>query len=503
MALTDTMRNRIVELIGARPSDCSPAMWDVLGVLRGCTGAATVTGDWSYAEVAGLAACTPATARKAVRSLTERGYIAVCESGCAGRYRLSAGDVAAAGRNMRTPAVRKISEPVPANTGLGVAVEPMTGVVDATACIPSLGSSARARRSVIRPRRTGTRLVTDHETPRGRVFRLVNVERCRESARALAAAMSEDRGEVRAGFLARMSRDTTEAAYEPRHLAEDGRSFWQRAVVPVGMTTIILGSVAMLIATAADAQSAMSAVPEVPEVLVGEQWETVNPGVDEPTENASRGTNDNMVGLTPTTGGEAAANTPAAERGATDMLVDEDATDVQVTIPGVDTATVAGEKAAGEAMLVIPPVQAPSTYVTDATGTVWEIAADGTVLGAVQANHEGSSTLRDQVDTHADYPWDDSGASVDFGELEPSEAEKSDLPLDGEDAAVALPACVGAWDVFYTADGDSYTVNEDGRECTLPDTPNETPSNLDGEAPGSDAEAGAVPEVGESDSESF
>lgn len=486
MALTDTMRNRIVEMIGARPSDCSPAMWDVLGVLRGCTGAATVTGNWSYAELAGLAACTPATARKAVRSLTERGYIAVYESAHAGRYRLSAGDAAAAGRNMRTPAVRKLSEPVPANTGLGVAVEPMTGIVDATTSVPSLGSPARARRSVIRPRRTGTRLVTDHETPRGRVFRLVNVERCRESARALARAMADDRGEIRAGFLARMSRDTTEAAYEPRHLVEDERPFWQRAVVPVGMTTIILASIAMVVATAADAQSAMSTVPEAPEVLAGEQWETVNPGVDEPTENASRDTNDDMTGYLPTADGEATASTPTVERGATDLLVSEDATDVHVAVPGVDTSTVSAElPETGQSELGEETAAAASTFVTDATGTVWEVAADGTVLGVVQGGVAGGSVA---------YPAD----------VSPSDTA-DDVTVDDVivDDITELPVCVGAWDTLYTADGGAYTVNEDGRECTLPDVGNETPSNLDGEAPRSDAEAGLVPEVGEGDSESF
>lgn len=58
----------------------------------------------------------------------------------------------------------------------------------------------------------------------------------------------------------------------------------------------------------------------------------------------------------------------------------------------------------------------------------------GTTSGIVVANHYGASTLRTQLtqlDPHADYPWNDSGVSVEFGELEPSEVEKSDLPLQG------------------------------------------------------------------------
>lgn len=386
MALTEQMRNRITDMCGTRPSDLTPTAWDVMGVLRGCTGAATVTGSWSHAEIAGLANCAPSTARRAIQALTERGYIAVYETAHANRYRLSSGDATVAEENIaRLESERVGADPdddALAVRALEQVQSPMFGIADAAARIALPGRPVAGRRQVIRPRRTGVRMVVDHEGPRGRVFRLVPVK-CRESARALAEHMraTAEVGEIRVGWLARQAEETTEPVYDPRHVAEEPPR-WHKVVVIGGMSVVILGSIIATIAMAASTSAAENEVPRLEPIAV-QAWKTnPTPGGDEPTSVPSLTAGDHEAkgsrGYAP--GGEA-IGMPAWQAPAhVAPLIERDVT---VTTPGVDTAVPAAYVATEEPSEADPAaaVPEPSTFVTGADGTVWEIGPDGTVLG--------------------------------------------------------------------------------------------------------------------------
>lgn len=468
MALTTTTRNRITEMIGARPSDCTPAMWDVFGVLRGVTGAATVTGIWSYAEIAGLANCTPSTARKAIRELHERGYIAVYDTAHANRYRLSAGDCAAAERMITRLTDRTDTATTAADTPAtpDTPTAPMDGIRDAADRLAFPGRPMHGRRTPIRPARVGTRLVTDHDTPRGRVFRLVPV-RAGESARALMAAMAEDRGEIRVGAFLPGRKNTRgdDGNYRPKHLATDDRPRWQRMVAPVGLGLVIAASLTMLGVTAANTHAAETTVPEPKTWLTGPTWKTVDPGIDEPTENKSRRTNDDMRGYTPTPAGEAEAAGEAAEITLPGIVLEDTPRAPEQEVNPIEelageSATTATEATTASPYAVIDT--ATTTTVTDANGTVWEIGADGTVLGVIQGGAEGGYTA--------------------------GPAPEDNTPPVGE--------CMGPWEARDDVDGTVYYTDSDGNECV-------PPSNRDGEAPTGDVNAPTVPEQGETPEEAF
>lgn len=98
----------------------------------------------------------------------------------------------------------------------------------------------------------------------------------------------------------------------------------------------------------------------------------------------------------------------------------EDAPNRHVVIPApsetaaaaqpTDAETPAVDTTEDEAMLIIP------------------------VTEDVYANHRGSSTLRDQLDPcETTYPWDDGAATVECADLDRSDVDRADLPLDGQD----------------------------------------------------------------------
>lgn len=461
MALTNTTRNQITELIGTRPSDCTPTMWDILGVLRGCTGAATVTGTWSYTEIAGLANCAPTTARKAIRELAERGYITVYDTAHANRYRLSAGDTAAAEQTINRLTQGRETKPLP----------PTDSTTDAADRLALPGRPKHTgRRQTIRPKHTGCRLITEHDTPRGKVFRLIPA-RAQQSAKALQAILADDRGEIRVDALTPTRSQQETDPYQPRHRQEDTRPRWQRLIAPVGLGVIIAASLAMLGVTAANTAAAEAAIPAPSTQPIYPTWKTTNPGVDEPTENRSRTTNDDMAARLPSPDGEATPQGSVAEREA-HTLTDNgdgggtvgDTATTASTLPHVILENTPQPGAATPNPIEELAKESATTTITDTNGTVWEITADGTVLGALQGGTAGR-----QVN-----------------------APTTSTPTNPE----PVGECQDGWTTTTDVNDTTLYRNTDGQECA-------PPSNPDGEAPQGDEQGETVPEHQEDSSGPF
>lgn len=161
--MSEEMQARAAEMIGSRPSDLSPAAYSVLAALRGVSGARTVLGAFSVADVAGLADVAPSTARRAMRRLADLGYVALYAEGD-GRWRLSSADSSAAERNIESVeaagAARERDDAL-AVRALKQVQSPMVGIADVAARIALPGRPMAGRRSTVRPHRTGVRRVLD------------------------------------------------------------------------------------------------------------------------------------------------------------------------------------------------------------------------------------------------------------------------------------------------------------------------------------------------------